>query len=168
MWLVDPVDADDAIERAGALGEFAGILQLLDRHNRDCEELSARLGVPHHRLPADSPELPFEAKALIDNRLWREAMLWWPAKKALIVTEALMTVPDLNVGDTGVGLHPALRLIPPRAAAEHEDAEHLLVGHGRPLHAADTGARVKRAVDHSRRDIPKLLARTPKIIKGMR
>ena len=30
-----------------ALGEIAGVLQLLDRHNRDCAPLAERFGVPH-------------------------------------------------------------------------------------------------------------------------
>jgi hypothetical protein len=40
VWLVDPVDVDGAEERVRAAGEPAGVLQLLDRHNRDCAELA--------------------------------------------------------------------------------------------------------------------------------
>ncbi len=36
VWLIDPVDVPEAIERARALGPPAGVIQLLDRHNRDC------------------------------------------------------------------------------------------------------------------------------------
>ena len=46
VWLVDPVDWPDAIDRACALGEPAAVLQLLDRHNRDCAGLAAQLGIP--------------------------------------------------------------------------------------------------------------------------
>ena len=44
-----------AIERALTLGEPAGVLQLLDRHNRDCAALAARLGVPHLVAPTSLP-----------------------------------------------------------------------------------------------------------------
>src|SRR5580765_6801457 len=36
VWLIDPVDWPDAIDRARSLGEPAAVVQLLDRHNRDC------------------------------------------------------------------------------------------------------------------------------------
>ena len=32
-------------------GEIAGVLQLLDRHERDCAKLADRHGAPLHRLP---------------------------------------------------------------------------------------------------------------------
>jgi len=32
VWLVDPVDAPAAVERARGLGEISGVIQLLDRH----------------------------------------------------------------------------------------------------------------------------------------
>jgi len=39
VWLVDPIDWPEAIERALTLGEPAGVVQLLDRHQRDCAAL---------------------------------------------------------------------------------------------------------------------------------
>ena len=47
VWFVDPVDWPEAIERARSVGDPAAVLQLLDRHNRDCASVAARLGVPH-------------------------------------------------------------------------------------------------------------------------
>ena len=41
VWLVDPVDDEEALRRAAALGAPAGVVQLLDRHNRDCASLAA-------------------------------------------------------------------------------------------------------------------------------
>jgi hypothetical protein len=47
--------------RACALGEPAGVLQLLDRHGRDCERVADRLGVPRHAVPDVGPAgAPFE------------------------------------------------------------------------------------------------------------
>jgi len=51
LWLIDPVAVDEALERALELGEPAGVLQLLDRHNRDCAQLAEQLGVPHIEVP---------------------------------------------------------------------------------------------------------------------
>jgi hypothetical protein len=59
VWLVDPVDVPEAMERATALGEPAAVLQLLDRHNRDCAAVAERLGVLHVKVPDVIPGSPF-------------------------------------------------------------------------------------------------------------
>src|SRR3954451_4057767 len=61
VWLVDPVDQPEAMERVAALGEPAAVVQLIDRHNRDCASIAQRLGVPHLRMPDAVPDSPFEA-----------------------------------------------------------------------------------------------------------
>jgi NAD-dependent oxidoreductase involved in siderophore biosynthesis len=61
VWLVDPVDHPEALDRAVALGTPAGVLQLLDRHGRDCAALATRLGVPHLINPDQVPGSPFAA-----------------------------------------------------------------------------------------------------------
>ena len=48
VWVIDPTEGDGIEERVRALGEPAGVLQLLDRHNRACASFASRLGVPHH------------------------------------------------------------------------------------------------------------------------
>ncbi len=45
--LIDPVDTPDLEERVRALGEPAGVLQLLEGHARVCAVWAGRLGVPH-------------------------------------------------------------------------------------------------------------------------
>ena len=91
VWLVDTVRNDVALERAAALGEPAAVLQLVDRHNRDCAAIAAELGVPHLVVPDALPDTPFEAIALTRNRAWRETALWWSAARTLVVAEALGT-----------------------------------------------------------------------------
>ena len=59
MWLIDPVDEPEAMERVAALGEPAGVLQLFVAHNRDGEAIAKRLGVPFHKLPDVLPDSPF-------------------------------------------------------------------------------------------------------------
>jgi hypothetical protein len=46
VWLLDALDWPEAVDRALALGEPAGVVQLIDRHDRDCAALAARFGVP--------------------------------------------------------------------------------------------------------------------------
>lgn len=153
VWLVDPVDDPDALRAAEALGEVTGVLQLLDRHPRDCEALAKRYGVEMLRLPeAGVPRTPFVVLRPVWWPMWRELALWWPERRTLVVAEALGTVAYFAAGRRA-GVHPFRRALPPRSLAEH-DPEHLLVGHGPALHE-DAGAAVREALDASRRDIPR-------------
>ena len=36
VWITDPIDAEGIDERINELGEPAGVVQLVDRHRRDC------------------------------------------------------------------------------------------------------------------------------------
>jgi hypothetical protein len=163
VWLIDPVDVPEALEAVAALGPPAGVLQLLDRHNRDCEAIAQRLGVPCLKVPGALPEAPFVAHRVVRNRLWDEVALWWPQRRALIVAEALGTAPAFAVGAGPVGVHPMLRPRPPHGLKGFTP-EHLLVGHGVPLHGADVSDGVERAIAHSWRDTPRLLLKLPALL----
>src|SRR5262245_36461501 len=116
VWLVDPVDGPGVEERVRALGEPAGVVQLVDRHARDCCALAGRLGVPHYRLPfAGVPGAPFEVRTILDFRGWREVALWWEAEGVLVCGEALGTVAYFRGPGEPLGVHPFLRLYQPRA-----------------------------------------------------
>jgi hypothetical protein len=168
VWLVDPARDRAALAAAAELGPPAGVIQLLDRHNRDCAALAAALEVPHLRVPAQAIEgAPFEVVRVVDNRLWHEAALWWPERRALVVAEVLGTGQAFAVTDDPVGVHPLRRLLPP-GMLRGRGAEHLLVGHGAPLHGPDVAAQVDRAIDRSRHDIPKLVTRLPTLIRAAR
>lgn len=155
VWLVDPVDVPDAIERARALGPFAGVIGLLDRHNRDGAALAARLGVPHLRLPGSVPGSPFTVVRVLDVPGWHERALWWPERRALVVAEALGTTPLHRLGTGAAGIHPLLRPLPPGVLRGYAP-EHLLVGHGRGVHGAGAAAALEQAYARSRRDLPRL------------
>lgn len=157
VWLVDPVDDDEAVDRAVALGEPAGVLQLLDRHPRACERLAGRFGVPHLRLPDVVPNSPFEVVAVVDLPKWREKALWWPDRRALVVAEAVGTGPMFG---QPAGIHLFLRLKPPAVLRDY-DPEHLLVGHGAAIHGAAAKPALEHAYRRSRVDLPKTLARLP-------
>jgi hypothetical protein len=90
VWLVDPVDADGLEERVRAAGAPAGVIQLLDRHARDCVVLANRLRVPHHVVP-EQPIPPFEFVGIRNQRRWQEVALWWPDERVLVCADALGT-----------------------------------------------------------------------------
>jgi hypothetical protein len=165
VWFIDPVDDGPAVERAAALGRPAGVLQLLDRHKRDSRKVADRLGIDLHVVPHELPETPFEVLELVDNRLWREVSLWWPARNALVVPESVGTSRMFTADHGDVGVHIGLRLLPPRMLAGYAP-EHLLVGHGPPLHGENTGVALRAAVDHSRRDLPRALVKLPSAMRG--
>jgi hypothetical protein len=153
VWLVDPFDAPGVEERVRAAGEPAGVIQLLDRHNRDCRAFAGRLGVPLHLL--DAPP-PFQVAPLRTPPKWREAALWWPQRRVLVAADALGTVPAyfLAPGER-LGVHPLLRLTPPRRLAGLAP-EHVLVGHGTGVHE-DAAAALREALAHARRRTPGLV-----------
>jgi hypothetical protein len=157
VWLVDPVDVAEALDRAVGLGRPAGVLQLLDRHPRACAALAARLGVPHLRLPDAVPGSPFEVVTVVDLPKWREKALWWPGPDALVVAETVGTGPMYA---TPAGIHLFLRVLPPGALRRYEP-RHLLVGHGRPVHGDAAAPALATAYRRARRDLPRTLARLP-------
>jgi hypothetical protein len=160
VWLVDPVDWPEAIDRTRGLGTSVAVLQLLDRHSRDCAELAVRLGVPHLVAPDTLPGTPFECVSVMRRRRWQERALWWPEARTLVVADALGTNPFYTGGKATVGVHLLLRLTPPTALRAYE-AEHLLTGHGEGLHGPGTAYAIARALAESRRRLPGVLVRIP-------
>jgi hypothetical protein len=161
VWLVDPVDGDGVEELIRALGEPAGVVQLVDRHARDCAALAARLGVPHHRVPFEGiPGSPFEVRAVLNVPGWREAALWWPAEHVLVCTEALGTASYFRAPDEALAVHPFLRPYQPRALRDMARClapRHVLVGHGEGLHGDDAAVALREAVLGGRRTAPRWL-----------
>jgi hypothetical protein len=165
VWLIDPVDEGDAIERARGLGEPAAVLQLLDRHNRDCADVARRLGVPHLAMPDTLPDAPFDLVRVVSTRFWKEVALWWPARRALVVSEAVGTNAMFTGGAAPVGVHLMLRLTPPRRLGAYAP-DHLLVGHGTGLHGPSTAPALREALDRSRRELPRVLLKLPGAMRG--
>jgi hypothetical protein len=165
VWLVDPVDEPEALERARALGEPAAVVQLIDRHNRDCASLAQRLGVPHLMVPEAVPDSPFEAIPVLGWKRWREAALWWPEQRLLVVAEAIGTGPVFTTGHGAAGMHPILRPLPPRALRGYAP-EHLLCGHGPPVHGPAARGAVEWAYAHARRDLPRLPLAFARLARG--
>ena len=128
-WLIDPVDAPGLDERVRAAGNPAGVIQLLDRHRRDCAAVALRFAVPHHVVP-EQPIQPFEFVVVRMKRRWREVALWWPEARVLVCADALGTAGYFRLGRGRLGLHPLLRLRPPRRL-ESLEPDVILCGHGR-------------------------------------
>jgi hypothetical protein len=153
IWFIDPIEVDDVVDRAAALGEPAGVLQLLDRHNRDNAAIAERLGIEHLNVPDEVSGSPFEAIEALRVPGWKETALWWPERRVLVVAEIVGTHPITNAGTGEVGVHPMLRLFTPKSIRGF-DAEHLLTGHGPPFHG-DVEAELDHAYSRSIKDIPR-------------
>jgi hypothetical protein len=157
VWIVDPVDGEGLDERVRALGEPAGVVQLLDRHNRDCRTVAQRLGVPLHVTPFGGvPGAPFEAVRILDVPGWREIALWFSDERILVCGDAVGTARYFAAPNELVGVHPLLRPTPPRTLARFEPRQ-LLVGHGEGLAGAEAAEALATALRTSRRGIPRWL-----------
>jgi hypothetical protein len=160
VWLVDPVDGEGIDERVLALGEPAGVIQLLDRHARDGRALAERLGTSLHRLPDAVPRSPFRLLRVVDRRQWRERALWWPERKVLVCADALGTAPYFLAPGERLAVHPLLRVAPPpslRDLARGQTPRHVLCGHGEGIHGDEASFALTEAVTTARRRIPRYL-----------
>jgi hypothetical protein len=156
VWLVDPLDGDGVEERVRAAGEPAGVLQLLDRHNRDAAELASRLGVEHHLVPRE-PIPPFEFISIKRSRRSDEVILWWPDKRLLVCADALGTARYYRAAKDRLALHPLLRAFPPRRQLGAISPTRILCGHGPGIHE-DAETVLREALSTSRRRIPGQIA----------
>jgi hypothetical protein len=154
VWVFDPVDSPGVDKRIRALGEPAGVIQLLDRHKRDCAALAGRLGVPLHETPFDGVAgAPFDPITIVRHRLWREVALWWPEEQVLLCGDALGTVGYFVAGGELLGVHPLLRLTPPRALSRFAP-RHVLCGHGAGVHGDQAAPALAEALATARRRLP--------------
>lgn len=159
-WIIDPVDGPhlDAFLDGKTV---AGVVQLMDRHGRDCARVASRLGVPVHYLPRPGADLPFDViDVVVQPRIrWVEIALWLPSRKALVVADALGTTDYHCAPGEPVGVHPLMRLSRPPRMLAGRPVQHLLCGHGHGLHGPDTGAQIDTAIVNARRGIPALARR---------
>jgi hypothetical protein len=153
VWVIDPVADDLVEERIHAAGTPAGVIQLLDRHRRDCVTFANRLGVPHHVVP-ETPIGPFEFLPVRRRNAWKEVALWWPDKRLLVCADALGTAAYFRAGGERLAVHPLLRLRPPDLPFE---PDAILCGHGTGVFTETTAA-LREALATSRRRLPLQLA----------
>lgn len=170
VWVVDPVDYDGLDDLLAEMGEVAGVCVALDRHKRDAATVARRHDVAVH-VPAwmdgvasalDAPVQrldgavgDYEVRPLLDNLFWQEAALYDGA--TLYTPEALGTVPVFyRAPGERLGVHPALRPLPPRSLADL-DVERLLVGHGEGVFY-DPGRAIDDTLANARRRAPRAYA----------
>jgi hypothetical protein len=152
VWLTDPVDTPELEGRVRTLGEPAGVLQLLDRHQRGCAAWADRLDVPHLRAWETVGETPFETLPVRRSRWWREVALWEPSGRTLVCADALGTAAYFRAPGERIGLHPLVRPFPPRALAR-VSPERILCGHGAGIDEDAEGA-LREALQTARRRLP--------------
>ena len=158
VWVIDPVDGDGIDERIRALGEPAGVVQLLDRHARDSAAIAERLGVPLHVVPFDGVQgAPFEVRPIVRRKRWQEVALWFPAERILVCADALGSLSYFRGRGEPFGVHPVLRLFPPKRALGGLEPRHLLFGHGKGYHGEDGGEALAEALRTARRRLPHAL-----------
>lgn len=164
--IVDPVDYDGLDAALGALPEVAGVVRLLDRHGRDCRAIAERLSVPMLATaaqagsgpPLDLPSV-FE-RVVLAMPGWTETALWIDDRKMLICAEAIGTAPYFRARASDVlGVHPLLRIRPPRGALGGIAPATIVVGHGLPV-VTDATPALRSALERSRRDLPRAVARS--------
>jgi hypothetical protein len=128
------------------------VLQLLDRHNRDCAALATRLGVRHHLVPQGSLG-PFAFITIKNSQSWKEVALWWPDRRVLVCGDALGTARYFRAGNERLGVHPLLRLRPPRRQLGALQPDIVLCGHGEGV-LENADAVLREALSTSRRRLP--------------
>jgi hypothetical protein len=162
VWVIDPVEGDGVEERIHAAGTPAGVIQLLDRHSRDCRPFAARVGVRHHVVPfEDVAGAPFRFIRVVAFPGWREVALWWPEQRVLCVADVLGTANYFRARGERLAVHPFLRPWPPRALrdlARRLTPGHVLCGHGEGMHGDEAAFALEEALSTARRRIPRWLA----------
>ena len=176
VWLVDPVDADGVDDLVAEYGEVAGVVVLLDRHKRDAGVIARRhdvpvaiprwmtgvaskLGTRVERIDDALGDTDYELTTVVDTVGWQEGALY--DGETLYVPEALGTVDFYRAPGETLGVHPVLRLTPPRSLRDLA-VDRLLVGHGAGIDD-DADVAIARAVDGARRNAPGLYA---KMVRG--
>jgi hypothetical protein len=157
VLVFDPVDVPGIDERIRGLGEPEAVVQLLDRHGRDSAAVAARLGVPHLRMELGAHFEGGRLVRIVWNRVWKEVAFWDPERRVLVVGDALGTVGYFTAPGEAIGVHPRLRLRPPRHLGEL-GPEHILCGHGAGVHGPAAAAALGEALATSRRRLPRALA----------
>jgi hypothetical protein len=157
VWIFDPLAWEPALERISELGDPVGVVQLLDRHKRDCAEVASRFGVPHYVVPLEGiPGSELEIAVVADSRVWREIAVWVPSRRTLVCGDAVGGARYFRAGDEPVGVHPLLRLRPPLVLGRFEP-EHVLCGHGAGAHGPETAEALRTALRTARRGLPRAL-----------
>ena len=162
VWLVDPFEDPIALSAATELGSPAAVIQLLDRHNRDCGAIAQRLEVPLLRLPEQIDDSPFVALATAAGGTR------WPCGggRARLMSPRRSAPCPRSRSAAGVGVHPLLLAAPARGPLYRSLAQRLLfLGHAPPLNPVQAAA-IRDALSGAVTDIPQLVLKLPSLVRG--
>jgi hypothetical protein len=177
VFLVDPVDADGIDDLFAEYGDVAGVVILLDRHKRDSAAIANRhdvpvylpealsgvasdLDAPVERLHRQIPGTDYGVHTVRKNPFWQEAALYGDEDDTLVVPESVGTADYFLTGDERLGVHPMVRLFPPRKLTRL-NPDRILVGHGHGI-MDDAAEALAYAVRGSRERAPGLWAESMK------
>ena len=121
--------------------------------------------MPFHVLPDVLPDSPFSVLN-VDLGPWKERALWWPGAARPGRRRVDRHRHHYALGPGPAGVHFLRRLVPPNRLKPFLP-EHLLVGHGTPVHGGEAAAALLDAlnvrVETSRRSCWK----GPGLLRGM-
>ena len=175
VWVIDPVDAEGIDDLFAEFGDVAGAVVLLDRHTRDADVIANRHDVSVH-VPRwmsgvdeklDAPVEPLHAELgdtgygvaqVLETPFWQEAALYDAESGVLVVPEAVGTSSYFRTDAERLGVHPMLRLFPPKKLGDLSP-DRVLVGHGEGI-ATDATTALQDALTGSRSRAPSLYAKT--------
>ena len=103
---------------------------------------------------------------VVTNHLWREVALYEENEGTLVVPEAFGTIDPFCASGERLGVHPALRLVPPRTALGGLRPERVLVGHGTGI-SEDAPSAFRDALDGARPRAPGLYLRVTREALGV-
>ncbi|ATW87172.1 hypothetical protein halTADL_0357 [Halohasta litchfieldiae] len=180
LWLVDPVDADGLDDLLAEFGDVAGVVVCLDRHKRDAAKIARRhdvavhlptwmsgvaskIDAPIERFTGELGESGYELFEIRTSSLppWQEAGLHNPDTGTLVVPESVGTADYFLTDGERLGVHPMLRLSPPRDALDRYSPDRILVGHGDGV-LTDAASALDTALSTSTRDAASLYGKTVK------
>lgn len=182
VWVIDPLDVTGLDDLLADLGDVAGVAVLVDRHERDAAEVATRHGVsvwlpewidgvaedldaPVERFGETLPGSAYRVVPVLDNRFWQEAALF--DGSTLVVPEAVGTTAYFRSGRRELGVHPVLRLRPPRKSLGRFTPNRILVGHGEGIDE-DAAAVLQGALSDARRTAPRAYANAALDLFGRR
>lgn len=180
LWLVDPVDATDLDELLAEFGDVAGVVVCLDRHKRDAAQIARRhdvsvhiprwmsgvaskLDAPIKRIDGQLGETDYELFEIRNSSVppWQEAGLYSPTTETLVVPESVGSASYFTVDGEQLGVHPMLRMMPPRDVLGRFSPDRVLVGHGEGV-LDDAADALSAALAGSKRTALSLYGKTAK------
>ncbi len=178
VWVIDPVDAPGVDDLLAEFGDVAGVVVALDRHKRDAAAVARRHDVsvyipdwmtgvasdvdaPITRYSRELADTGYRAITIRNSTLppWQEIGFYHPKLETLVVPEALGTVSYFCTEGEQLGVHPMLRLTPPKRPFRGLTPKRILVGHGEGVSENATAA-LRAALDNSKRRAPSLYLKT--------